>query len=160
MHFQRGIVLSLSACSERCRCSHEMTTRTFAPGFRISLLDMAVLAIGAIATVALAVQTWWWGFIVGFVLAHFFLFCNVFRMARSSELVWAAVFVVLAGGTIVQDVPGWGLTAAISLGVTVVVVILEMRKPSYHGIAWQRINPDLRKWREIHVARTACSPDQ
>ena len=121
---------------------------------------MVVIVIGAVATIALAFQTWWWGLIVGFVLAHFFLFCNVFRMARPLELVWAAVIVVLAGGTIVQELPGWGLTVAISLGVTVVVVILEMRKSSYHGIAWQRINPDLRKWWEVHVTRTACSPDK
>jgi hypothetical protein len=26
------------------------------------------------------------------------------------------------------------------------VVVLQMRKSSYHGIAWQRINPGLRAW--------------
>jgi hypothetical protein len=25
-----------------------------------------------------------------------------------------------------------------------------MRKPSYHGIAWKKINPGLRDWRQSH----------
>jgi len=30
--------------------------------------------------------------------------------------------------------------------VTVAVVVVEMCKPSYHGVGWQRINPRLREW--------------
>ena len=125
-----------------------MPIPVFAPGFRLSLLDVAVLLLGSIAVVALGNMTWWWGFVVGFVLAHFLLFCNVFRIARSLELVWAGVFTALAGGTIAAEKPGWIITAAASFAVTIIVVVLEMRKPSYHGIGWSRINPKLPSWWE------------
>jgi len=79
----------------------------FAPGFRLSVLDVTILALGATVALALATEVWWWGFLVGFVIGHFFLFYNVLRMARSLELAWAAVFVVLAVATFMLDIPGW-----------------------------------------------------
>ena len=82
------------------------TKHAFAPGLRLSVLDVIILAVGVTATFALATAVWWWGFVVGFVLAHFFLFCNVMRMARPLELAWAAVFVVLAAATVALDTPG------------------------------------------------------
>lgn len=95
---------------------------------------------------------WWWGFLPAFVLAHFFLFCNVVRMARPLELVWAGVFVVLAGATIAFEIPSWLVTAMVSLLVTVVVVVVEIRKPSYHGVGWKFVNPGLPAWWEARVA--------
>ena len=120
--------------------------REFAPGFRLSVRDVVVIVIGAVAAVWLASMEPWWGFIVAFVVAHFFLFCNVVRMARSLELAWAATFLALASSTLLTQSPAWPVTAAVSLAVTVVVVVLQMRKPSYHGLGWQRINPGLREW--------------
>jgi hypothetical protein len=124
----------------------------FTPGFRLSVFDIFVLVLGAVATVLLSMFVWWWGFVPAFVLAHFFLFCNVVRMARPLELVWAGVFVVLAGTTIAVDTPGWLVTALVSLAVTVVVVVVEMRKPSYHGICWRWVNPGLPAWWETRAA--------
>lgn len=95
---------------------------------------------------------WWWAFVTAFVLTHFFLFCNVVRMARLLELAWAGVFVVLAGATVAVETPGWLVTALVSLLVTLIVVVVEMRKPSYHGVGWQRINPNLPAWWEARVA--------
>jgi hypothetical protein len=115
----------------------------FAPGFRLSLLDVIILVVGVAAAFALAMAAWWWGFVVGFVLGHFFLFCNVVRMARPFELAWTGVFVTLAAATIALDVPGWPVTVSLSLVATVIVVVVEIRKPSYHGLAWQWINPGL-----------------
>ncbi len=114
-------------------------------------LDAVVLALGTAASIGFATMTWWWGFVIAFVVAHFFLFCNVVRMARPLELTWAAVFVVLAGATIAFDTPGWLVTAAMSLVVTVVVVVVEMRKPSYHGVGWRWVNPGLSAWWEARV---------
>ena len=119
---------------------------TFAPGVRLSSADVIVLLFGAVAATALALLTWWWGFVVAFVVGHFFLFCNVFRIGRTSELLWALVFVLLVAGTIAADSPGWAITVAVSLSLTAVLVLIEMRKPSYHGIGWQRINPELPAW--------------
>jgi hypothetical protein len=129
-----------------------MKQTVFSPGFRLSVVDVFVLIGGTVAAIALSIYVWWWGFVPAFVLAHFFLFCNVVRMARPLELIWAGVFVVLAGATIASDVPGWLITALGSLLVTVVVVIVEMRKPSYHGVGWQQINPGLPAWWEARVA--------
>ncbi len=129
-----------------------MPSPKFQPGFRLSPLDIGVLIGGTILAVVLWQQTWWIGFVVAFVVGHFFLFCNVVRMARPLELVWSAVFVALAGATVMADAPGWLITAAMSLVATVIVVIIEMRKPSYHGIGWRRINPSLPEWWEAHVS--------
>jgi len=98
--------------------------------------------------VALVMVVLWWGFEVGFVLAHFFLFFNVVRMALPLELAWAGVFVVLAISTVVLDAPGWPVTASVTFVATVVVVVVQMRKPSYHGLGWRWINPHLPTWWE------------
>ncbi len=123
-----------------------MARPTYLPGFRLSSFDILVLGVGGILALAVGSFTRWGGFIVGFVLAHFFLFCNVFRLARSLELLWSGLFIVLAGLTIVADTPGWIATTVISLGMTLVVVLIEVRKPSYHGIGWQWLNPGLPAW--------------
>ena len=115
----------------------------FLPGFRLSRLDVVFVIVALAATIVLAAMTWWWGFVVGFVCGNFFLFCNVFRVARPLELAWSTLFLTLAGATVTFDVPGWPVTAIAGLVATVGVILLEMRKPSYHGIGWKRINPAL-----------------
>jgi hypothetical protein len=129
-----------------------MNTPAFTPGFRLSAIDVIVLVAGAVTVSALAtLNYWWWSFVIAFVLGHFFLFCNIIRMARPLELAWAGVFVTLAAATIAIDAPGWLVTAAVSLATTVVVVVAEMRKASYHGVGWQRINPGLPAWWEARM---------
>lgn len=125
-----------------------MAVPTFSPGFRLSPLDVIVLIIGTIAAAAVGIVVPWIGFVIAFVVGHFFLFCNVVRMARPLELTWAAVFTTLSASTILTGNPGWPWTAGIALLTTAVVVAIELRKPSYHGLAWQRINPNLPQWWE------------
>ena len=120
-----------------------MTKPVFTPGFQLSVLDVVVLVIAVIGTYVLGRYSWWAGLIILFVVGHFFLFCNVFRIARKSELIWAGTFEVLTACTILWETPGWIITIASSLLLTTFLVVLEMRKPSYHGIFWQRINPGL-----------------
>lgn len=129
-----------------------MNQMAFAPGFRLSAVDVFVLVAATLAAIILSMYVWWWGFVTVFVLAHFFLFCNVVRMARPLELVWAGVFVALAGATVAFETPSWLVTTLASLLVTVVVVVTESRKPSYHGMGWQRINPGLLAWWEARAA--------
>jgi hypothetical protein len=105
----------------------ENAGRVFVAGFRLSALDSVIL-------------------VAGFVLGHFFLFCNVVRMARPLEFAWAGLFTVLAAATVALDTPGWPITASVSLVATAVVIAIEMRKPSYHGFGWRRINPGLPDW--------------
>lgn len=123
-----------------------MAETKFQPGFRLSTVDCIVFVVGTIASFWLWPTAWWIGFIVVFVVAHFFLFCNVFRIARTLELIWSGIFVVLTYCTIMFGTPTWAITIAVSLLTTAVLVAIEMQKPSYHGILWQRINPRLREW--------------
>lgn len=120
----------------------------FAPGFRISLLDAVVLITGMIGAFIASSYAWWAGMVIGFVVGHFFLFCNVFRIARKPELIWAAVFIILTGPTVLTGMPGWIVTFIGSLIVAVVLIYLETQKPSYHGILWSKFNPGLREWWE------------
>jgi hypothetical protein len=131
-----------------------MNQSTFSAGFRLSRLDVVFVLASLLATIGLAALTWWWGLVVGFVSGNFFLFCNVFRVARPLELAWSALFLTLAVATIVLDAPGWLITVAISLIGTCAVILLEMRKPSYHGFAWQWINPTLPAWWETEQSKS------
>lgn len=126
-----------------------MNEPVFDPGFRLSLFDVVVLVFGALAAFA----TGWIGLVIIFVVLHMFLFCNVCRIARSRELLWAAVFVLLAGYTILHNTPGWAATFVISTVMSGVLVFIEMRKPSYHGIGWRWINPRLPTWWKGRVAQ-------
>lgn len=120
----------------------------FQPGFRISIVDGIVLLAGAVAVAALWQTAPLIAFIVGCVVAHFFLFCNVFCVARTFELIWSALFVSLCSSTILFEQPHWTVSVGLSLVATIVVIGITLRKPSYHGIGWQRINPHLREWWE------------
>ncbi len=121
----------------------------FRPGFRFSKFDAAILIGGALVTVGagffLAPVA---GLVVAFVLGHFFLFCNVFRIARGPELGWATVFFLAATGAMLSNRPvaAWSLAFGGSFLVAVALIALETRKPSYHGIGWQRFNPGLQDW--------------
>jgi hypothetical protein len=125
-----------------------MPPRLFKPGFRLDAIDTLVLVVGAAGVVLLAQVEWWMGLIIGFAVGHFFLFCNVFRVARPLELTWSVIFVVLAGSTIVTEQPGWAVTLGVTLVATLLVIVVQVRKPSYHGIGWQRLNPKLHEWWE------------
>jgi hypothetical protein len=127
-----------------------MTVREFSPGGRFSSADAVALVILLCVAGDMGAMSPWFGAAIGFVVVHFFLFCNVVRMDRSAELVWAAVFVAFSIATVLLGWPRWPVTFAISLAVTVVLVTRELRKPSYHGVLWRRINPGLPNWWEAH----------
>jgi hypothetical protein len=80
-----------------------------------------------------------------FVIApgHFFLFCNVFRIRRGPELIWAGLFLVntCLWWSFVDF--GWLGVLAVQTPITAILIALEMRSPSYHGILARRINPRL-----------------
>lgn len=120
-----------------------METAKFSPGFRFSFLDGVVLTL---AGVVLLLTEWRINLVGGLLLGHFFLFCNVFRMSRKLELLWSAAFLLLAVATIQYGIPGWWATGLGSILVALLVLLLEMRKPSYHGVGWSLINPDLEHW--------------
>ncbi len=128
-----------------------MSRSQFRPGFRISIRDTAVLGVGILSVVLLRVQMPVGAFVIGFVILHFFLFCNVFRIPRRPELIWAGTFVLLSCSTISVHVPGWIFTVVASLALSIFLICHSMAGPDYHGVGWQRINPGLREWWEEHV---------
>ncbi len=118
----------------------------FKPGFRISTLDYIVLVFGVTGCVAaLQIDSAVAG-VIAFTIGHFFLFCNVVRMNRAYELIWAAGFLLLAGATIYEIIPSWWLCYGITILMTGVLVTMQLRRPDYHGAFWQELNPNLSEW--------------
>jgi predicted membrane protein len=118
----------------------------FNPGFRISILDICVIIAAISSSVYVYMYSWLASGIILFVVAHFFLFCNITRMSRIPELIWASLFIVLTVLSIRFELFPWFVAATLSVFLTVVLVILESRKPSYHGMFWEKINPELPQW--------------
>ena len=132
--------------------------REFKPGFRLSATDVVILIFGGVA----AAGAWFvvpvLGIAIAFVVGHFFLFCNMVRMDRQLELIWAALFAALAAFTILTSYPGWPASFAGAVAVTVVLVIIQSSRPSYHGVLWQRINPELPSWWETKSSVNKSMP--
>jgi hypothetical protein len=125
----------------------------FRPGFRFSAGDvMTFIAAGTFAWWAIGRDGVWLAWVTAFVVGNFFLFCNVFRIARSLELLWTVVFVLLAAARLRRGMFEWSTIYLISGALTILLVAVEMRKPSYHGVGWETINPGLRDWWLKHNA--------
>ena len=129
------------------------STSDFKPGFRLSEMDVGILIAVISASVLLARFDERFGMVLLFVLAHFFLFCNVLRMSRSLELLWAALFVLLAGSTFYLSFPLLRYTLSVMLVVTVILSAVQTMQPSYHGVLWRKVNPDLKQWWDANEGR-------
>ena len=80
-------------------------TRTW--GFRFSPMDAVALALFGLAIAALYSRGSSLSWILAIVAGHFFLFCNVFRVARKRELMWAVAFVLNVACWLVLDRLNW-----------------------------------------------------
>lgn len=131
----------------------------FSPGFRCSWLDVAIIAIGFFFAWQVLVATSWIGvrlrshvagigagLVVLVPVLAFFLFCNVFRVARHLELLWAVSYVLLIVPSIWYGTPDWRLSVAIAMCAMVMVIGYQMTRPAYHGVWWEHINPKLPEW--------------
>ena len=128
------------------------TEANFRPGFRISEVDVGVVILAILVSVLLGRLDDMLGVATLFTVAHFFLFCNMLRMNRPLELIWAALFVLLAGSTLLVGVPTWSLTLILMLSVTAVFAVIQVLRPSYHGVFWRKLNPNLLRWWEVNRA--------
>jgi len=124
----------------------------FKPGFRISKVDITIIILGIVGALIASRFVLYLGLIVIYVVGHFLLYCNVFRVSRPPELIWAFLFVMLSGLTILLGKPGWTVTVVCSILSTIVILLIEIRRPSYHGILWERLNPNLKNWWAENVA--------
>ena len=112
-------------------------------GFRFSATDAVVVVATAIAMTVLnqMENSLWW--VLGVVVGHFFLFCNVFRIRRSFELVWAVLFLLNMGVWMWRQNLSATLVLASQLPVTAALLAGEMCTHRYHGIFARRLNPRL-----------------
>ena len=114
-----------------------VTTRC-PPGFRFSFVDGVVLAIASFGTMlqeTLGSLAWLPVILVG----HFFLFCNVFRIRRSYELIWAAVFVINLAGWSLAGAFSWKGVLLVQTPLTAAVIVAEITGGRYHGVGWSFI---------------------
>jgi len=118
----------------------------FLPGFRISLVDAIVLIAGTAGSAFLISESAVAAVLLAMPVLHFFLFCNVFRIKRRKELIWATIFVISSALFIVYQMFSPAFLIVVNFLVAVVMIALEMREPDYHGIFWRTINPGLEKW--------------
>lgn len=125
-----------------------MARSAFAPGFRLSIVDVVILVVGVVAAVGVGMIDRWAGLAVAWVVGHFFMFCNVLRMARALELAWAGVCAGLMVLAIGLGVVGWPAVFLGSGATTLVLSVVATRMPSYHGVGWRRLNPGLPRWWE------------
>lgn len=123
-----------------------MFTAEFKPGFRLSKIDSVFLLAALIISTIGYPYSSMISFAILFVTGHFFLFCNVFRLSRLPELIWSVSFVTLSTVTSISNAPSWVVSASICIGLAFVLIALETRKPGYHGIFWEKLNPDLPIW--------------
>lgn len=127
-------------------CEPKYKARTW--GFRFSLTD--AVAIGVFTSAAgglwhLGSPLWW---MLVIAAGHFFLFCNVFRIVRRRELIWAGLFVLNVGVWTWFDRFTWPGVLLCQLPITLALVIADMRAAGYHGVFAQRLNPRLNDYLE------------
>ena len=128
--------------------------RTRSWGFQFSFKDAAAIC----AFTCVAVVLWrlanplWWVLVIA--AGHFFLFCNVFRIVRRRELIWAGLLIFNIG---VWDWSGHLTCTRVllcQLPITVGLIIADMREPGYHGIFANRLNRRLNDYLEGRIPRT------
>lgn len=120
-------------------------------GFRFSATDaLALLLFGAaiLGLYRLDSKLWW---LMATVAGHFFLFCNVFRVVRRRELIWAACFVVNVGLWLLLSRLDWFNVLACQLPISVGVIAWELKAARYHGILADRLNPTLNDYLEGRI---------
>ena len=108
------------------------------PGFRFSAVDGLFLALCAAGIYFLRERMGTFVWIIAAAAGHFFLFCNVFRVRRSYELIWTGIFLANVAAWTWSERFSWPGILAIQLPVTAAVIVLEIRSPRYHGIFCRR----------------------
>jgi hypothetical protein len=82
---------------------------------------------------------------------HFFLFCNVFRIARRRELIWSGLYLLNVALWQSFDLLSWTGVLTSQIPVTIAVIVADMRSPEYHGVLADRMNPRLNDYLEERI---------
>jgi hypothetical protein len=110
-------------------------------GFRFSRSDLVVVLIGLFIVWHAALHHADLAILTGFVLGHFFLFCNVFRVGERAELMWGALLLVNVAICGLLAEGSWWVVLPLQCVVTATVIVRALLSPGYHGAWCQRINP-------------------
>lgn len=121
----------------------EITCRPRTWGARCSPADVVVLILAGGSALALARVQPDLALLIGFVTAHFFLFCNLIRLDRRSELIWAGVWVLNVAVWSLLGELRWGYVFLSQTPLTVYLTVTALRRPTYHGLCARRLNPHL-----------------
>lgn len=107
--------------------------------FRLSVMDVLVLLLG----IVLGIVGWNYvgdlGLFVPFVIMHFFLLCNIFRIRRKQELLWAGLFLINCSIWIIVGRMDVGWIFVTQFVITAAIIVNELRSPHYCGIFSHRI---------------------
>ncbi len=114
-------------------------------GFRFSLTDAVVILVCAGATWGLRQPIGPLILVCPVALGHFFLFCNVFRVGRPSEIIWSVLFIVNCVVWVPFDVLGWLRLIAAQSPAALAVIALTITRRDYHGWGWSVV----RRWRKL-----------
>jgi len=120
-------------------------------GFRFSFVDAVALASFGVTVAALHRFGSSMAWVVAVVAAHFFLFCNIFRVVRRRELIWAGIFVLNVGFWLLLGRLDWFNVLACQLPVSAGVIAWEIRATRYHGVLADRLNPALEDYIEGRI---------
>ncbi len=104
------------------------------PGFRFSRTDASSVVVAIAAAGLLWRSLHEMALLFPIVLGHFFLFCNVFRVCRASELAWAGLFVINFTAWALCGHFAWWHVLAAQTPVTLFLIVLEILSPRYHGV--------------------------
>jgi len=110
-------------------------------GFRFSAFDAAVILLGAAVTSFGLLYQPELAVLTPFVLGHFLLFCNTFRVGGERSLLWIAL---LFANTLAWAYFGnfsWSGVLLIQCVFTLLLIANCLVGKNYHGIACDRINP-------------------
>lgn len=110
-------------------------------GFRLSIVDVLFILAAGVAVLLLQSRLGIWVWSIPVAVGHFFLFCNVFRVRRSLELIWTAILFCNAAAWVAADRFTWAAVLLVQTPFTLAAIVLEMRSSRYHGIFFRRLNP-------------------
>jgi hypothetical protein len=120
-------------------------------GFRFSPTDALAIGVFCVAAGVLWQQDNPLSWLLLIAVGHFFLFCNVFRIVRRRELIWAGLFILNVAVWAALDRLTWLRVLVCQLPITIGLVIADMRAPGYHGVFAKRLNPRLNDYLERSI---------
>jgi len=109
-------------------------------GFRFSMMDLLIFTGGLFTTAGLWQFIGEFSLVVPYLLAHFFLFCNTFRIGGERSLIWVFSFLVNAYFWLQSQ--NFLIHISIQTLITAALITQCVFGKNYHGFACDRINPE------------------